>query len=64
MRATELGWALLLSVPVGVGVLMAVYMTLGDYVLGVGAGGIAALAIFLVVAAGAAVGSEASVEEA
>lgn len=54
MNRVELGWAVLLSVPVGIGVWLAVLRTSGGRsdVLAVAAGLAAATAVFLVVVAG------------
>lgn len=54
MDRTAIGWALFLSVPVGVGVMLAVSQTAGRLsVLAVGAGTVVALVLFGLVVGGA-----------
>lgn len=60
MDRTELGYALLLSLPVGVGVSIGFLKATGQGLtdpLVVGAGAVAALAVFVLVVAGVAIGS-------
>lgn len=55
MRRSELGYAVLLSVPVGVGVALAVYQTTGGFPgnpLALGGGLLTVVAIFALVALG------------
>lgn len=55
MRRSELGFAVLLSVPVGVGVALAIYQTLGGFPgnpMALGGGLLTTLAIFLLVVLG------------
>ncbi|PSP87190.1 hypothetical protein BRC90_11115 [Halobacteriales archaeon QS_4_69_34] len=60
MNATELGFAVLFSLPVGIGVSMGTWKAAGGGLsspLVVGTGALAALGVFVLVLAGVAVGS-------
>lgn len=67
MRRSDLGYALLLSVPVGVGVAIAVYQTAGGFPanpLALGGGLATTVAVFALVVAGVRPGSDAPERDA